>query len=183
MTAPVPQPPVPQPHGTAAQGGPAQAGIGAWSGDRTAQFRDGSWGVRARDSRIVGAWAIDMAIVLLPVIGVAASAAQGSGSVGAGIFVGILIWLLFPWLYGAFCAGGNTLGTLLAGTRLVKLRDGSAPGFWRNGWLMFLRTVLFPLVPLNAVLDAINGGGPEAERKHHVSIDKAATRALQQGGR
>ncbi|WP_425863933.1 RDD family protein [Arthrobacter sp. TWP1-1] len=166
MTAPAQQP---------------QAGIGAWSGNRTAPFRNGSWGVRATDRRIVAAWAVDLLVVLVPVIAVAASATKGSGSIGAGIFVGITVWLLFPWFYGFCCAGGNTLGTLLAGTRLVKLRDGSAPGFWRNGWLMFLRTVLFPLMPLNAVLNSINGVGSETERKHHVSIDKAETKALHQG--
>lgn len=46
---------------------------------------------------------------------------------------------------------------------------------------MFLRTFLFPLVPLNAVLDSLNGGTPETQRKHHVSIDKAETKALFQG--
>lgn len=158
-----------------------QPGIGAWSGERTAQFRNGSWGVRARDGKIVGAWAVDMAIVLIPVVGVGASAAAGSGSMGAGIFLGVLVWLLFPWIYGFCCAGGNTLGTLVAGTRLVKLKDGTAPGFWRNGWLMFLRTVLFPLVPLNALLDALNGGAEPTERTHHVSIDKAQTNSLHPG--
>lgn len=160
---------------------PAPSGIGAWSGNRTGPFLNGSWGVRARDRQIVAAWAIDMVIVLLPVIAVGASAAKGSDSIGAGIFLGIVMWLLFPWFYGFCCAGGNTIGTLIAGTRLVKLRDGSGPGFWRNGWLMFLRTVLFPLVPLNALLDALNGGGSESQRKHHVSIDKKATYALYTG--
>lgn len=151
--------------------------IGEWSGERTAQFRNGSWGVRALDRRIIAAWAVDFVIVLIPAVAVAASAIPSAG-VGAGIAVGVLVWLLFPWFYGFCCAGGNTIGTLLAGTRLVKLRDGSSPGFWRNGWLMFLRTVLFLFVPLNALLDAMNGSDTPTERRHHVSIDKAATRAL-----
>lgn len=159
-------------------GPPVQAGIGSWSGNRTAPFRNGLWGVRAKDRRIIGAWAVDMFVVLLPVTAIAAASAKGSGSIGAGIFLGIVVWVLFPWLYGFCCAGGNTLGSLLFGTRLVKLRDGSAPGFWRNGWLMFLRTVLFPLMPLNALLDAMNGDTSETERKHHVSISKAETQAL-----
>ena len=171
MTSPPQQPSLAQP----------QPGIGAWSGERTAPFHNGSRGVRARDAKIIGAWAVDMVAVLIPVVGIAASAAMGSGSIGAGIFLGVLVWLLFPWIYGFCCAGGNTLGTLLAGTRLVKLKDGTAPGFWRNGWLMFLRTVLFPLVPLNALLDAVNGGAEPTQRKHHVSIDKAQTRALHHG--
>lgn len=160
------------------QGQAAEPGIGAWSGDRTARFRNGRWGVRASDGRIVAAWAVDFVIVLLPAVLVATSAAKDSGSVGAGVAVGVLVWLLFPWIYGFFCAGGNTLGTLLAGTRLAKLKDGTAPGFWRNGWLMFLRTVLFPLQPVNAILDALNGSTAQASRKHHVSVDKAAMRTL-----
>lgn len=158
-----------------------QSSIGAWSGNRTAPFLNGSWGVRAKDSRIIAAWAVDFALVLVPVLAVATSSAQDTGSIGAGIFLGIVVWFIVPWIYGFCCAGGNTLGTLIAGTRLVKLRDGAKPGFWRNGWLMFLRTVLFPLIPLNALLDAINGGGSETVRKHHVSIDKAATKALYRG--
>lgn len=107
--------------------------IGSWSGPRPGTFLNGSWGVRARDQRIVAAWAIDMGIVLLPVITSAVTAAKGYGSVGAGIFIGMVVWLLFPWAYGFCCLGGNTLGTLLAGTKLVKLSDGFNPGFWRNG--------------------------------------------------
>jgi hypothetical protein len=159
------------------QGPTAEVGIGAWSGERTARFHNGSWGVRARDGQIVAAWAVDFVIVVLPAVFVAISAKDSAG-LGAAIFVGILVWLFFPWIYGFFCAGGNSLGTLVAGTRLVKLKDGSAPGFWRNGWLMFLRTVLFPLQPVNAILDALNGSTPAARRKHHVSVDKAGMRAL-----
>lgn len=162
---------------------PADAGIGSWSGERTARFRDGSWGVRARDRSAVAAWAIDVSIVLLFSAVAGVLAGMPSYSAGTGVTVGILSWFFFPWLYGFFCIGGNTLGTLVAGTRLVKLRDGSAPGFWRNGWLMFLRVVLFVLMPINALLGALNGDSSamEPERKHHVSIDTAATKVLHPG--
>jgi hypothetical protein len=161
-----------------AQNRPAEAGIGSWSGERTGRFLNGSWGVRARDGRIVAAWAVDMAVVLLVSVLAGAGVGKSSYSVGAGVAMGITVWFLFPWLYGFLCIGGNTLGTLAAGTQLVKLRDGSRPGMWRSGWLMFLRTVLFLLMPLNALLDAMNGTGTETRRKHHVSIDKAETRTL-----
>lgn len=161
------------------QATPLVPSIGAWSGERTGQFRNGVWGVRARDGRIIAAWAIDMVVVfgLATFLGVAM--ARASYNTDSGVLMGILVLLFFPWIHGFFCIGGNTLGTLIAGTRLVKLRDGTAPGFWRSGWLMFLRTVLFLLVPLNALLNAMNGDTDPVNRKHHVSIDKAATRALQ----
>ncbi|GAB3122459.1 hypothetical protein GCM10027056_12760 [Glaciibacter psychrotolerans] len=158
---------------------PAEASIGAWSGERTGPFLDGSRGVRARDRRIIAAWAVDMGIVLLVSALAGVGMADLSYSVDVGVFVGIVMVLFFPWLYGFFCVGGNSLGTLIAGTRLVKLRDGSGPGMWRSGWLMFLRTVLFYFVPLNSLLSALNGSTDPVVRTHHVSIDKAETRALQ----
>jgi hypothetical protein len=163
------------------QGQTPVPGIGAWSGNRTGTFLDGSWGVRAKDGKIVLAWAVDMAVVLLVAAVAGTGLGKSSASVGAGVTVGILVWFLFPWAYGFCCVGGNTLGTLIAGTRLLKLRDGSGPGFWRSGWLMFLRTVLFLLMPLNAVLDAMNGMDTDSRRKYHVSIDKSETRQLHTG--
>ncbi len=160
---------------------PATPSIGAWSGERTGQFRNGTWGVRARDLRIIAAWAVDMVVVLGVSALVAVPMAKASYSVDVGVFMGIVMWLFFPWVYGFVCMSGNTLGTLIAGTRLVKLRDGSAPGFWHSGWLMCLRTLLFLFVPLNSLLNAMNGNTDPVLRKHHVSIDKAATRALQRG--
>lgn len=139
--------------------------------------------MRAKDSRIVAAWAVDFVFVLVVSLTVGAAMGKASYNPDSGILMGVLSWFFFPWLYGFFCVGGNTLGTLLAGTRLVKLRDGSAPGFWRNGWLMFLRVVLFPFVPLNALLNAMNGDTSPTTRKHHVSISKAETAALRGAGR
>lgn len=153
--------------------------IGAWSGERTGQFRNGSWGTRARDSRIIAAWTVDTVVVVAVATLLAVATARASYDPGAGVLIGILVVLFFPWVYGFFCIRGNTLGTLIAGTQLVKLRDGTGPGFWRSAWLMFLRTVLFPFVPLNALLNAMNGDTGPVNRTHHVSIDKAATRALQ----
>lgn len=161
------------------QAQPALPNIGAWSGDRTGFFGDGTPGVRALDRRIIAAWAVDMVVVLGVSALVAVPIAKDSANIDAGVLMGIVMWLFFPWIYGFFCLSGNTLGTLAAGTKLVKLRDGSAPGFWRSGWLMFLRTVLFFLVPINSLLNAMNGDTDPVVRKHHVSIDKAATRALQ----
>ncbi|MBB2994997.1 hypothetical protein [Paeniglutamicibacter cryotolerans] len=49
-------------------------------------------------------------------------------------------------------------GAVVAGTRLVRLEDGTTPGEWRGCWLMFQRTVLNLLLPLSLLPEACGGG-------------------------
>ncbi|ALO65657.1 hypothetical protein AS189_03065 [Arthrobacter alpinus] len=152
--------------------------VGSWNPKRTAQFGNGTWGVRASDGKLIGAWALDFAVVIALALVVAL--AVGKNGAATAIVAGVGAWIASSWIYGFLCLRGHTLGTLAAGTQLVKLRDGSAPGFWRSGWLMFLRTVLFPgwlIVILFAILGA---GDPDVASKstYHASIDKQQTRAL-----
>lgn len=152
----------------------------SWNPKRTVQFRNGLWGVRASDGKLMGAWCLDFAVVIA-LSAACALVVLASNSGAAAIVAGIACWVAASWVYGFCCANGNTLGTLAAGTRLVKLRDGSAPGFWRSGWLMFLRTVLFPGWLVAIIFALLGAGDPNvaSKRNFHLSIDKHQTSALQ----
>lgn len=154
--------------------------LGAWNPTRTTQFRNGLWGVRAGDGKLIGAWALDFAVVIL-LSGACALVVLAKNGGTAAIMAGIACWVVVSWVYGFCCANGYTLGTLAAGTRLVKLRDGRAPGFWRSGWLMFLRTALFPAWLVVIIFALLGAGDPNvaSKRDFHVSIDKQQTSALQ----
>lgn len=152
---------------------------GSWNPKRTAQFGNGLWGVRPGDGKLMGAWALDFAVVIL-LSGACAMVVLASNGGTAAVVAGIACWVAASWIYGFCCANGHTLGTLAAGTRLVKRRDGSGPGFWRSGWLMFLRTVLFPGWLVVIIFALLGAGDPNvaSKRNFHVSIDKQQTRAL-----
>ncbi|GAA1881270.1 hypothetical protein GCM10009715_29490 [Paeniglutamicibacter psychrophenolicus] len=135
------------------------------------QFRDGSWGVQPQVWRIVLAWAVD----LLLVFGLALASAPPGGASAAIIFVPA-----FTLLYGMFCFTGNTIGTLLAGTRIVRLKSGAAPGVWRGIWVMFYRIMLAWTAPLLFLAGLLDGttGERDMGRAFHVSIDVRRTREL-----
>ncbi|MDO5743737.1 MAG: hypothetical protein Q4P23_04650, partial [Micrococcaceae bacterium] len=96
----------------------------------------------------------------------------------AGTF--ILFAPLFAWFYGMCCPRGYTLGTLLAGTRIVRLRNGKAPGPWRGGWVMFYRIVLAVTAPFFIFFGMFDGSTTSGDmmRAFHVSIDVRRTGML-----
>lgn len=96
----------------------------------------------------------------------------------AGAFV--LFAPIFSWFYGMCCANGYTLGTLLVGTRIVRLKNASAPGLWRGGWIMFYRIVLAWSAPFMLFFGMFNGTTEAGDmlRAFHVSIDTRRTRVL-----
>jgi hypothetical protein len=102
------------------------------------QFRDLTWGVQPKFWRILVTWLMDLILV-----GTLA-AVLCSGAATTADFVGFMVFLilLLPWVYGFCRAGGNSVGTLLVGTQIIRLRNAKAPGFWRGGWMMFYRIVL-----------------------------------------
>ena len=140
------------------------------------QFGDGSWGVQPRLGRILAAWLIDLIFVGL------VAAVLCSGAASAVDFFGFMAFalVLLSWVYGFCCASGNCIGTLILGTRIVRLKNAKAPGFWRGGWIMFYRIVLFITAPVLIVAGYLNGfnNTGDMQRILHGSIDKRRTAAL-----
>lgn len=100
---------------------------------------------------------------------------------GGAILLGAVV-LLFavPLLYGLFFTNGRALGAVIAGTRLVRIRDGGRIGA-AGPWAMVVRTILFPLFGAMLLIGALGGGGMptgEASWIRRVSIDVARTRRL-----
>lgn len=135
------------------------------------QFLDGSWGVQPQVWRIVLAWAVD----LLLVFGFALACSPPGGATAVIIFAPA-----FTLLYGMFCFTGNTIGTLVVGTQIVRLKNGAAPGLWRGIWVMFFRIMLAWTAPVLFVAGLFDGttGERDMARAFHVSIDKRRTAAL-----
>lgn len=140
------------------------------------QFKDGTLGVQPQLWRILLAWLIDLLVVAC------VAALPSSGAASPADFAGIMSFLLVPlsWVYGFCCASGNSIGTLLVGTRIVRLGNAKAPGFWRGGWIMFYRVILFWAPPVLIAAGQLGGMGQEGDmlRVAHVSIDKRRTAAL-----
>lgn len=140
------------------------------------QFGDGSWGVQPRLGRIIAAWLIDLIFVGL----IAAVLRSGAASVVD--FFGFMVFalVLLSWVYGLCCASGSIIGTLIVGTRIVRLKKAKAPGFWRGGWIMFYRIVLFITAPVLIAAGFLNGfnNTGDMQRILHGSIDKRRTAAL-----
>ncbi len=145
------------------------------------QFKDGSWGVQPRIWRILLAWLIDLALVILAAAASAGALLGETAPTGADI-TGCMVFftMLLSWAYGFCCASGNSIGTLVLDTRIVRLANAASPGFWRGGWIMFYRVVLGWVAPLMVVAGWVNGnaGDGDMHRILHVSIDKRRTSAL-----
>ncbi|RAX48392.1 hypothetical protein DQ353_15030 [Arthrobacter sp. AQ5-05] len=86
----------------------------------------------------------------------------------------ILVAVATAWVYGFICFSAHTIGTLLCGTRIVRLRDGSAPGMLRGGRAMIVRTVVWVACPIGPPLAAPNTDGKNIPqcRRFHISILK-----------
>ena len=151
-------------------------------------FADGSLGVQPHWIRMVLALLIDFLVVAGLVVALCLAAApwHSHSPVRTGVLVGSCA-LLLPWFLGFLCFTGHTPGTLVAGTRLVRLADGTAPGVWRGGWLMFQRTILnlFHPAPIALALrgDGAASGFPPMDREFHVGIDRRRTAGLRGGAR
>lgn len=145
------------------------------------QFKDGSWGIQARLWKILLAWAIDLAIAMVVVFALSAALLgeipRHSWEIAASF---VLFAPLFAWFYGMCCARGYSLGTLLVGTRIVRLRNGKAPGPWRGGWVMVYRIVMAASAPFFIFFGMFNGTTEDRDmmRGFHVSIDVRRTKAL-----
>jgi hypothetical protein len=142
---------------------------------RTTSLGNGQPVVKASAWQQLGAWGVDFGVVaVVAAIAYLSVAGSGTGSNGKGVAAAVGAWLGTPWLYGFCFPGGRSLGALAAGTRVVRSSSGEKPGFWGSGWVMFSRTVLFPVVALFLLLAAAGGSSPtmNGPKARHLTVDQ-----------
>ncbi|MFB9660419.1 hypothetical protein ACFQS3_11680 [Glycomyces mayteni] len=141
-------------------------------------FADGTRYVEAGGWRMCFSWLIDF-VVYLVLIGVGFIAISPLSMVDENLATGLVFALpvLVPLVYGLFYANGRSIGAILTGTRLVRLKDGGRIGA-KGPWAMLVRTLLLPLL-LIAIL--VGGGYADGSLKRG-SIDVARTRRLYADG-
>jgi len=142
---------------------------------RTTRLGNGASVVKASAWQQLGAWCVDFGVVVvLAAVAYIVVAGSDSGTTGKAVTAAIAAWLLTPWLYGFCCSGGRSLGAVAAGTRTARFSSGEKPGFWGSGWVMFARTVLFPLVGLFLLLAAAGGSSPtmDGPKARHITVDQ-----------
>lgn len=95
-------------------------------------------------------------------------------NIGLAITLTLLAWIALGWLYGFILPGRRSLGAVLYGTRVVKMSDGGRPGFWRSGWISFVRTVGIVVFSIIIVVGALGGGssGNPQDNRWHISISE-----------
>lgn len=162
-------------HGTAARQSRAEAALWKSARQRVKTLRNGTRVVDSTIWQSVKAWAVDFGIVA--VLAITAAVLVGTslpGTAGKAAGAAAATWLIAPWLYGFCCAGGRSLGSLASQTEVVRISTGEAPGFWRAGWVMFARTVLFTVMILVLIISTAEGSSPSgAEPKgRHLTIDR-----------
>jgi len=146
--------------------------------------KDGTFYVRAGAWAALLSWFVDVAVVVLCAFGgaIALAAAKpetSDSTVGLTAF-GLLAGV--PVLYGFFFGNGRVLGGMLAGTRLVRVKNGQRIGAGAC-WAMVVRIVLLPLLLALLLAAAAAGGwGSAPGDLTRVSIDEAATRRLHAAG-
>lgn len=125
----------------------------------------GEPGNEAPQGRIAGAWAVDFLLVAAAGLVAAVLAAKAfPDSLGAVVGTAVACWFAAGFVYGFLCFTGRGLGNLLCGTRIIRADTGGIPGFWRRGWLMFLRTAGGPFVLMVLFLGAALGNTSTRER-------------------
>jgi hypothetical protein len=158
--------------------------FGPQTAKRLAMFHNGVLYVNpGRWARFLG-WLVDvvvsvlgMAVGALVAVGVARAAGLDNRAAGG---IGLAMLFLAPLLYGGLCfRNGRALGGVLAGTQVVRIKDGGRIGGW-GSWAMLGR-VLFPLLVIGAIIGALGGGGT-APGSDRVSVDPDAIRRLHAAG-
>lgn len=156
--------------------------LGAQVAERVKPFGNGRRYVEARERARALAWLVDCFVVVLGVvIGIVAlllvDHQVGLDSATAGL---VMFGLPFgvPLLYGVFYGNGRALGAVLAGTQLVRLKDGGRVGFWAP-WAMLARIVLLPLLIIAYWMASYAGFGSSLDGKIvRVSLDIDASQRL-----
>lgn len=134
--------------------------------------------VAARLRRTFLAWFVDFFFVVAISVGVGAAVYNSSKAADPAkpaVFTSLITLLVFPWLYGWFFRNGRALGGWLAGTRLVRIKDGQRIGWTKAGWAMFIRVFFLPFMILTLLEDF-------DFHPVRTSIDIQATEQLRQAG-
>ncbi|WP_447007667.1 RDD family protein [Saccharothrix isguenensis] len=161
--------------------------LGDQDARRIETFKDGTLYVRPSGWQQLATWVVDFLVYLLGVaVGiVAASVPYSSGAIDDGQLALFLIAVLFlvPPLYGLCYGNGRALGAVLAGTRLVRVADGSPIGL-KGPWAMTTRTALLPLLMIVLFAGALSGGGFSSPpgSPARTGINDRATRLLHAAG-
>ena len=158
--------------------------LGPQTAKRLTMFHNGVLYVEpGRWARFLG-WLVDVVVsVLCMAVGVIVAGVVDLAADldnGTGALIAIAMLFLAPLLYGGFCfRNGRALGGVLAGTQVVRIKDGGRIGGWAP-WAMLVR-VLFPLLAIGAIIGALGGGGmaPDSDR---VSVDARAIRRVHAAG-
>ena len=155
------------------------AALGWETAKRVRAYRDGGLYVESRGWAAFGAWLVDFALVALlaaPLAMVSYFSLDPREALGPSVMVEILTMAVVALLYGWCYGNGRGLGAVLAGTRLVRNRDGSRIGLGTAGLVMLARVLGLVLVAV-----FLNDSGPRPNVSK-VSIDVRATDRLRAAG-
>jgi hypothetical protein len=158
--------------------------LGPQTAKRLAMFHNGVIYVNPGGwARFLG-WLVDVVVSVLG-MGIGVVVAGGVALAadldnGTGALIAIAMLFLAPLLYGGLCfRNGRALGGVLAGTQVVRIKDGGRIGGWAS-WAMLVR-ILYPLLIIFAIIGALGGGG-NAPGSDRVSVDPRAIRQLHAAG-
>lgn len=140
---------------------------------RLVTLGDGRIVAPARDREVFLAWGIDAAIVIAAtfLVYVILAAAYPDPFSFARELNALAAWPAVAFLYGLTASYRRSLGQRVAGTRTLRIDNGAVPGFWRAGWMMVLRVIVFPAIFAFCFL----GGGTFGVKDRHISVDALAT--------
>lgn len=150
--------------------------IGTQNNDkRLTTLRNGRIVVKARDRNIFGAWLLDWSIVLMLSLGTYFALLDGDPLTA--LFAALATWPVGALIYGLASSRRRSLGQAAAGTRTVRLDNGEVPGFWRSGYVMVVRIVVYPFLFSFILLGALGGSAPtmDGPKDRHMSVDDRAT--------
>lgn len=149
--------------------------------DLAARIKTSSTGilhVSATWRRTFLAWFIDFLSVIMASVGVGAAIYNSSDApepTKLTVVTSFITVLISPWFYGWFFRNGRALGGWVAGTRLVRIKDGQRIGWTKAGWAMFIRVFFLPFMILTLLEDF-------DFHPVRISIDIQATEQLRQAG-
>ncbi|MBW4718177.1 RDD family protein [Saccharothrix obliqua] len=144
---------------------------------RIKTFQNGAYYVEAGRGAVFLAWLVDLFLVFGLSVGAAVAYYNTSYDAAGASVVFLASLIAVPLLYGWCYANGRGLGALLAGTRLVRAKDGSRIGLAKGGWAMLVRT----LGCLVLLIGALSGAGADGG-EIRVSIDDRADARLRATG-
>lgn len=156
--------------------------LGEQVAKRVEPFGNGDRYVRAGEWARALAWLVDFLVIALGIGAgfVALALVDLQLELGDGALTLCLLGLVLgaPPAYGLFFGNGRALGGVLAGTQLVRLKDGGRLGL-RAPWAMLVRILLLPLLIIAVLVGSLGGGGSPPGSFVRGSLDVEATRRLQ----